>query len=152
MSVRRNRQEQIIDLIQSESISTQDELIRKLEERGFEVTQATVSRDIKDLKLVKRVGKSGRSEYGIQETDSDHLKNKYYTILKGSVMSADYAGNTCVIKTHVGMANAACASIDAMHWDGIVGTLAGDDTIFVLCRDNEKTAVFCEKLLKLVKE
>lgn len=152
MSVRRNRQEQIIDLIQNESISTQDELIKRLKERGFDVTQATVSRDIKDLKLIKKVGKSGKSEYSIHESESDHLKSKYNTILKGSVMTADYAGNTCVIKTHVGMANAACASIDAMHWEGIVGTLAGDDTIFVLCRDEEKTAAFCETLLKLVKE
>ena len=152
MSVRKDRQEQIIDLIQNESIFTQDELIKKLKDRGFDVTQATISRDIKDLKLIKKVGKSGRSEYSVHERESNIVQSKYHTILKGAVMTADYAGNICVIKTHVGMANAACASLDAMPWDGIVGTLAGDDTIFVLCKDEEKTKEFSIKLKELVKE
>ncbi|NLL63552.1 MAG: arginine repressor [Ruminococcaceae bacterium] len=141
--MRKRRQNAIVELISNETISTQDELIQKLKVKGFKVTQATVSRDIKDLKLIKKIGDSGKSVYSLNMDEDEKLVTKYHTILSGSVISVDYATNISVLKTHSGMANAACASIDAMNWEGVVGTLAGDDTIFVLCRSEQDARNFC---------
>lgn len=152
MNIRKKRQQEIVTLITDEPISTQDELIKKLRDRGFDVTQATVSRDIKDLKLIKKIGDSGKSVYSVNTSEEDKLTEKYRTILSGAIIQADFAMNMCVVKTHVGMANAACASIDAMHWGGTLGTLAGDDTIFVLCRSEQDARSFCEKLKSIMVE
>ena len=132
--MKRKRHALILELIQQYEITTQDELLAKLRENGFEVTQATVSRDIKELRLVKAMSPSGQYRYMAGAAQGDEYLAKFYTIFSGSVISVDYAGNTCVVKCYAGMAQAACAAIDAMHFEGIVGTLAGDDTIFVLCR------------------
>ena len=150
MNIRKSRHDCIISLIEKNPISTQDELIDKLREHGFDVTQATISRDIKELKLIKKIGTDGKSVYSTSTSLTDVLSTKYNAIFSSTVISVDYAINTCVIKTHVGMANAACAAIDAMHWDGVLGTLAGDDTIFVLCRDESNTANFCDSVKALV--
>ncbi len=152
MNIRKARQEEILDLIKSEPISTQDDLIRGLQKRGFEVTQATISRDIKELKLVKRPSSTGKSIYAAVETKSDNLTSKYNAIFAESVISADYAMNTCVIKTHVGMANAACAALDALAHEEIVGTLAGDDTIFALCKTEENAKMLASRILILIGE
>lgn len=132
--MKKKRHEAIIRLIEQNSLSTQSELLDKLHEEGFDTTQATISRDIKDLRLVKKVDEMGRSRYAVDNGDSGELVGKYRSIFSHSVISADFAGNTLCIKCYTGMAQAACAALDSMHWDGIVGTLAGDDTIFVLCR------------------
>ncbi|HZJ78850.1 MAG TPA: arginine repressor [Clostridia bacterium] len=132
--MKKKRHEQILKLIENYNISTQDELLFKLRENGFDATQATVSRDIKELRLVKTMGANGSYRYTISKTESDEMIEKYHSIFSNSVYLADYSGNTIVIKCYVGMAQAACAAFDAMHWDGLVGTLAGDDTIFALCR------------------
>ncbi len=137
--MKRKRHALILELIQQYEITTQDELLAKLRENGFEVTQATVSRDIKELRLVKAMSPGGQYRYMASAAQGDEYLAKFYTIFSGSVISVDYAGNTCVLKCYSGMAQAACAAIDAMHFDGIVGTLAGDDTIFVLCRTPELT-------------
>ena len=150
MNIRQKRQQAIIKLIQNEEISTQDELIEKLKDHGYETTQATISRDIKEIKLIKSVGPNGKSIYSLGKSENEPTYNKFEDIFASTVISADYAMNTCVIKTHVGMANAACAAIDAMNWQGLVGTLAGDDTIFVLCRDVDTTERFCESVRKMV--
>ncbi len=152
MNIRKSRQQAIVSLISEEQISTQDELIGKLKAKGFDATQATISRDIKELKLVKKIGTSGKSAYSLGTTEREKIASKYNAILSEALAGADYALNTCVIKTHVGMANAACASIDAMHWDGVLGTIAGDDTIFVLCRSEEHAAIFCEKINEVSKK
>lgn len=135
--MKRKRHTLILNLIQQYEITTQDELLTKLRENGFEVTQATISRDIKELRLVKTMSSSGQYRYMAGATQSDEYLAKFYTIFSGSVISVDFAGNICVLKCYAGMAQAACAAIDAMHFDGLVGTLAGDDTIFVLCRTPE---------------
>ncbi len=137
MSVRKDRQNTILRLIGEEPISTQDDLIRKLRSYGYDVTQATVSRDIKELKLIKTVGPRGKSIYSINQSDLDQYSAQYSTILSGAIRGTDYARNLCVIKTHAGMANAACAALDSMNKEGVVGTIAGDDTIFVCCRTDE---------------
>ena len=148
--MKRKRHALILELIQQYEITTQDELLAKLRETGFEVTQATVSRDIKELRLVKAMSPSGQYRYMAGAAQGDEYLAKFYTIFSGSVISVDYAGNTCVVKCYAGMAQAACAAIDAMHFEGIVGTLAGDDTIFVLCRTPELTQQLKSSLDKML--
>ena len=148
--MKRKRHALILELIQQYEITTQDELLAKLRENGFEVTQATVSRDIKELRLVKAMSPSGQYRYMAGAAQGDEYLAKFYTIFSGSVISVDYAGNTCVVKCYAGMAQAACAAIDAMHVEGIVGTLAGDDTIFVLCRTPELTQQLKSSLDKML--
>ena len=148
--MKRKRHALILELIQQYEITTQDELLAKLRENGFEVTQATVSRDIKELRLVKAMSPSGQYRYMAGAAQGDEYLAKFYTIFSGAVISVDYAGNTCVVKCYAGMAQAACAAIDAMHFEGIVGTLAGDDTIFVLCRTPELTQQLKSSLDKML--
>lgn len=148
--MKRKRHALILELIQQYEITTQDELLAKLRENGFEVTQATISRDIKELRLVKAMSPSGQYRYMAGAAQGDEYLAKFYTIFSGSVISVDYAGNTCVVKCYAGMAQAACAAIDAMHFEGIVGTLAGDDTIFVLCRTPELTQQLKSSLDKML--
>lgn len=148
--MKRKRHALILELIQQYEITTQDELLAKLRENGFEVTPATVSRDIKELRLVKAMSPSGQYRYMAGAAQGDEYLAKFYTIFSGSVISVDYAGNTCVVKCYAGMAQAACAAIDAMHFEGIVGTLAGDDTIFVLCRTPELTQQLKSSLDKML--
>lgn len=146
--MKKRRHETIIKLIEQNCLSTQTDLLEKLKEEGFETTQATISRDIKDLRLVKKVDELGRSRYVVDSGDSGELLGKYKSIFNHSVISADYAGNTLVIKCYTGMAQAACAALDSMHWEGLVGTLAGDDTIFALC----KTPELAEKMKDAIAE
>ncbi|HOO26093.1 MAG TPA: arginine repressor [Clostridiales bacterium] len=132
--MKKKRLETILKLIEKYNISTQEELMQRLNDNGFKVTQATVSRDINELRIVKVMGAGGNYRYVANQADSDELLAKFKTIFIQSVISSDYAGNTIVIKCYTGMAQAACAAFDSMHWEGLVGTLAGDDTIFALCR------------------
>lgn len=150
MNYRKDRQNMIRMLIREGQISTQDELIKKLREKGYDVTQATVSRDIKELKLIKKVGPNGKSIYCLN-TDTEGIGSaKYNAILSEAIVSVDFAENIVVIKTHSGMAGAAAAAIDATDSEGVVGTLAGDDTIFVLCRDREQVRSFYENVSRLL--
>ena len=150
MNVRKDRQNQILTLIEKEPVSTQEEMLRKLREHGYDVTQATVSRDIKELKLVKQIGEDGRSIYSTGARESERPSVEAGTLLPGAIISTDYAMNTCVIKTHAGMAGAVCAAIDQRKWDGILGTIAGDDTIFVLCRNEIKARDFRDSVNQLI--
>lgn len=135
--MKKTRHEAILRIIETECITTQTELLEKLNEEGYETTQATISRDIKDLRLVKRPDELGRSCYTVDKGNGGELTGKYKSVFSHSVVTVDFAGNMVVIKCYTGMASAACAALDAMHWEGVVGTIAGDDTIFVLCRNDE---------------
>ncbi len=135
--MKKRRHELILKLIEENTLSTQSDLLQKLKEHGFETTQATISRDIKDLRLVKKVDEKGQSRYAVDTGDSAELVGKYRSIFEHSVISVDYAGNMVAVKCYVGMAQAACAALDSMSWDSLIGTLAGDDTIFCLCRTEE---------------
>lgn len=128
------RHELIMNLIANQTVSTQEDMRQLLLDHGFDVTQATVSRDIKELRLTKVLGQDGRYKYAQTKTESDELVARFQSIFVQSVVSADYAGNMLVIRCYTGMANASCAAFDSMEWDGLVGTLAGDDTFFALCR------------------
>lgn len=141
----------IMELIKNNEITTQDELLSRLREQGFEVTQATISRDIKELRLVKSLSATtGQYRYTVGKDESDDYWNKFHAIFAGSVLKVDYAGHICVLKCHSGMAPAACAALDSMHWEGLVGTLAGDDTIFVLARSEEYAVKIKSAIVKLI--
>lgn len=114
------------------------------------MTQATISRDIKELKLIKQIGLDGKSIYSAGNREPEGYQNGASSILPGGIISTDYAMNTCVIHTHAGMANAVAAALDAMNWDGILGTIAGDDTIFVLCRTETKARNFRDSINTLI--
>ena len=134
------RHMKILELVQNEAIETQEQLLDRLCANGFSVTQATVSRDIKELRLFKRLDKSGRSRYDVENATADTVvqPERYQGILRDGIRSIDMAGHLIVIKCYTGMAQAVCAAIDTMSFDGVVGSLAGDDTIFLAIRTSEE--------------
>ena len=144
--MKKRRQEAILEIIEKYDLSTQDELLQKLRDSGFDATQATVSRDIKELRLVKTMGANGQYKYAVTKTESDELLSKFKSIFAQSVVSADFAGNIIAIRCYTGMAQAACAAFDSMHWEGLVGTLAGDDTCFVVLKDTQAAAELCAEI------
>lgn len=146
------RHNKIIEIISENDIETQDELISKLKQSGFDVTQATISRDIRDLKLVKVATDNHTYKYSLSTHDEMRISAKYRNIIKETIVKVDHANNFVVLKTYSGMAQAAAAAIDGMSWSEIVGTIAGDDTIFVLMRDLETALEFVDKLRKTLKQ
>ena len=139
--MKRNRQEAILRVISQYEVETQQELAQRLKEEGFEVTQATVSRDIRDMKLSKMPTGEGHQK---------HLSGKYVNVLKEGFVSIDMAQNILVVKTVSGMAMAVAAAIDAMKYPEIVGTIAGDDTIMMAVRTVEDTKSLMNQILQLV--
>ena len=144
-----NRHAKIIELIHKNHIETQEELADYLHREGFNVTQATVSRDIRDLKLTKIPGENGKQRYVIHQNES-FMNEKYIRVLKDGFVSMDMAQNILVIKTVSGMAMAVCAAIDAMRWNEVVGSIAGDDTIMCAIRSVEDTARVMDKIGRIV--
>jgi transcriptional regulator of arginine metabolism len=144
------RHAKILELIREHDIETQDELLRHLREAGFDVTQATVSRDIKELRLIKTLSGSGRYKYSTGSDGSADMSSKFHSLFTDSALSVDYAMNMLVIKCMNGMAQAVCASMDAMYWKDFVGTLAGEDTILVVCRTEAAARETMEELQKLI--
>lgn len=131
------RQNVILEIISSKEIETQHQLMLALSERGINSTQATLSRDIKELGLVKQLGPSGVYRYVASDRGSEEeARKKLRMIFRECVISYDTAQNLVVIKTMPGLASAACASLDAMHIDRLVGTIAGDDTAFIAMKDD----------------
>ena len=147
--MKKNRHEAILSLIAQRDIGTQEELMQMLNDMGYRVTQATVSRDIKHLKLIKTPVASGQYKYSCVNKDAEDFSGKYFSILSHSVTAVDYAGNMAVVKCYAGMANAACAAMDSLEIENVVGTLAGDDTVFVLCR-NEDSAAYLKQYIEKI--
>ena len=143
------RHSKIVELINSYDIETQEELAQKLEEGGFVVTQATVSRDIRDLKLSKVVTANGKQKYSLMPKQ-DGISEKYVRILGEAFVSMDMAQTILVVKTVSGMAMAAAAALDSMQMSEIVGCIAGDDTIMAAIRSVDDTVVVMERIRKLV--
>lgn len=141
------RHAKIIELINQYAIETQEELAGRLNEAGFRVTQATVSRDIRELKLTKMTVE-GKQRYVVVPGPGGQLSGKYIGILRESFVSMDMAQNILVVKTVAGMAMAAAAALDGLHWTEIVGCIAGDDTIFCAVRSVDDTMLVMEKLRK----
>ena len=144
------RQSRLLELIRNNDIETQEELQAYLVKDGFAVTQATVSRDIRDMKLTKISTNSGKQKYVALNDTTEDLSEKYVRVLKDGYVSMDMAQNILVIKTVSGMAGAVCASIDAMNIHEIVGSIAGDDTIMCAIRTTEDTVAIMKKLRKIV--
>lgn len=148
--MKKRRQAKILEIISSNDVETQEQLQSMLLSSGYEVTQATISRDIKELRLVKELSSNGRYVYSTGQKNNDSITKRTGGIFNESIIRIDYAINTVVIKCFTGMANAACATIDSMNLDEIVGTIAGDDTIFILCRSEETAKIFTSKLRNIL--
>lgn len=146
-----NRHQKIIELVDNYEIETQEELADRLRQEGFQVTQATVSRDIRALKLSKVSCGNGRQKYVALKQDDTHLNAKYIRVLKDGFVSMDKAQNILVIKTVSGMAMAVAAAIDAMELEEIVGSIAGDDTIMAAVRTSEDTQAVMGKIAEMLK-
>ena len=146
------RHAQIIRLISQYDIETQEELAEKLNQAGFRVTQATISRDIRELKLTKIAKPDGGSRYAVLQNTNQEMSQKYINVLKASFQSMDHAQNILVIKTVSGMAMAAAAALDDMNFQEIVGCLAGDNTIMCAIRSTDEALLLMEKIRKMLNE
>ncbi len=144
------RLEAILDLIEKENIGTQEELTEALRKVGFDVSQGTVSRDIKELKLVK-LSVNGQIRYTSMAAKQLATEDRLMPVLKNAFVSADFAGNLVVVKTLQVMAQAFCASIDTIDLPYVVGTLAGDDTVLVICKTDENAKEFVRLLTKMTR-
>jgi transcriptional regulator of arginine metabolism len=136
--MKNSRHAKILEIITEYNIETQDELINKLCESGYDVTQATVSRDIKQLQLVKIATEEGKYKYALPRRDDVTSGAKFKSILRDTATSIQNAENIVVIKTYPGMANAAAAAVDALAGDSIIGCIAGDDTIFIVVKNDDE--------------
>ena len=141
------RQEKIIEIIENQVVETQEALQEKLRECGFDVTQATVSRDIKELRLTKVATKGNRYKYAVLDSDDPKQAAKFIFIMKETVLSVQAAQNMLVIKTFAGMAQAAAAALDNLFGTDVIGTIAGDDTIFAVTASNEAATDLQTKIL-----
>jgi transcriptional regulator of arginine metabolism len=145
-----SRHSKILEIINKNEIETQEELANRLCESGFNVTQATVSRDIKELRLIKVLTREGRYKYATLKQHETSMSERFKKLFRDSVLSIDFANNIIVIKTLVGAANAAAAALDALDLKDVVGSLAGDDTIFVLIRAEENIDAAIKELENLL--
>ncbi len=142
-----SRQEKILELIKRYDIETQNQLIDALRNEGVKSTQTTVSRDIKELRLVKELAENGSYRYvAPRKEETANNNERLKTIFKEGVKSFDHAQNIVVLKTLPGLASAACSALDSMHMEGMVGTIAGDDTAFIAMKDNQTAERLCEDI------
>ena len=146
------RQTKMLELIKKHDIETQEELSDYLQKEGYQVTQATVSRDIRELKLTKVAMSNGRQKYAALTEANEDLSENYTRVFRDAFVSMDMAQNILVIKTVSGMAMAVAAAIDAMHLHEIVGCIAGDDTIMCAVRSVDDTIAVMSRLRKLVED
>lgn len=144
------RHSKIIEIIKSTAIETQEELAEELKKAGFDVTQATVSRDIKNLKLVKKQDNKGRYRYTIIEEEKNEINDRLSNILANTVTSAENVDKMVIVKTLSGSAPAAAEAIDTLHLGEIAGTIAGDNTIFILVRSLEKAETLVARILEMI--
>ena len=151
LAVKTKRHAKILEVISSNVVDTQEELLVYLKKAGFDVTQATVSRDIKELRLIKALGSDGRYRYSTVRQEADNISSKFHSLFADAVVSVDFAGNIVVVKCLSGMAQAACAAMDSLHWDYVVGTLAGEDTFICITKDENRAVGLVTDLKKLLK-
>lgn len=150
MTMKGQRQSKILELIAQRDIETQEQLLLALEENGFHSTQATISRDIKELRIVKELSASGAYRYTVQQSESANFFARVNNIFHQCVIKLDYAQNIVVIKTTPGSASAACLAVDGMEIAHVVGTIAGDDTGLIVMRDAEYAREFCDELRGII--
>ena len=146
------RQAKIVEIISNTNVETQEQLLKALEEEGFTSTQATISRDIKELRIVKELTSLGTDRYSVSEKDAPPaLTDRLNTIFRECVTSIDYAENIIVIHTLPGLASAAGSALDAMKINVVLGTLAGDDTVMIVMRDSNAAAAFCGEIKSVIR-
>lgn len=146
-----SRHSKILEIIENNQIETQEELAEQLKESGINVTQATVSRDIKELRLIKVLSDDGNYKYAAMKEQNTMLTERLFKTFAETVMSIDHSGNIIVVKTFSGAAHAAGEAIDAFDIKDIIGSVAGDNTIFILVRHIENVPIIMEKFKKLMK-
>lgn len=145
------RQAKIMEIISNRNVETQEQLLQELQNAGFRSTQATISRDIKELRIVKELTSFGTYRYTAATDEvSSTFSSKLNTIFRECITSFDYAQNMLVIRTLPGLASAAASAIDAMNMSVVVGTIAGDDTVFIVMRDTNAAAAFCGEIKNLL--
>ncbi|GCD09464.1 arginine repressor [Clostridium tagluense] len=144
------RHAKIIEIIQVKEVETQEQLAEELRSKGFDITQATVSRDIKELKLIKVMNSHGTHKYATTSPEDSFLSNKLVNIFCQTVIYVDNVDKFIVLKTISGAAPAAAEALDSLKFNGIVGTLAGDNTVFILARNEEDTKVIVQKIKKMI--
>lgn len=146
------RQAKIVEIITNRNVETQEQLLQELRSAGFHSTQATISRDIKELRIVKELTSFGTYRYAVSQDDvTTTFSGRLNTIFRECTTSYDYAQNLVVIRTIPGLAGAAAAAIDSMSMSVVVGTLAGDDTVLVIMRDTNAAAAFCGEIKNLTR-
>lgn len=146
------RQAKIVEIISNTNVETQEQLLKALEEEGFTSTQATISRDIKELRIVKELTSLGTYRYSVSEKDAPPaLTDRLNNIFRECVTSIDYAENIIVIHTLPGLASAAGSALDAMKINVVLGTLAGDDTVMIVMRDSNAAAAFCGEIKSVIR-
>lgn len=145
------RQVAILDIIEKQEIETQEELASALNARGIRVTQATVSRDIKELRLLKVLTPSGKCKYATGDQADNNLTDRFIRMLAESLLSVSSANNLIVVKTLSGSANVAAEALDSMHWPEVLGTLAGDNTVLLIIRSNEETLTVTSRIREMMK-
>ena len=149
--MKNDRQNHLLQIISEESIETQEQLLERLQSRGIKSTQATISRDIKELHLIKEPAGQGRYRYAVSTHRTKlNFADRLRTIFRESITSIDFAQNIVVLKTMPGLASAACSALDNMNIAYMVGSLAGDDTAFLLMKDTESAAAFCEEIKEML--
>ena len=149
--MKNDRQSMILEIISQENIETQEQLLARLQERGISSTQATISRDIKQMHLIKEPVGQGVYKYAVSGNRTKlNFAEKLRTIFRESITSIDSAQNIVVLKTMPGLASAACSALDNMDITYMVGSLAGDDTAFLVMTDTESAAIFCEEIKEML--
>lgn len=146
------RQAKIVEIISNTDVETQEQLLQALVEAGFNSTQATISRDIKEMRIVKELTSLGTYRYSVPEKDAaPALSDRLNNIFRECLVSVDYAENLVVIHTLSGMANAAASALDAMHSSAVLGTLAGDDTVMIVMREGHAAAAFTGEIKSVIR-
>ncbi len=149
--MKNQRQAKIMEIISNRNVETQEQLLQELHDAGFRSTQATISRDIKELHIVKELTSFGTYRYTPATGEvSGSFSGKLNTIFRECTTSFDYAQNIIVVRTLPGLASAAASAVDAMNLSVVLGTLAGDDTVFIVMRDNNAAAAFCGEIRSLL--
>ena len=149
--MKKERHSKILEIIKSDNIETQEDLTKRLMESGITVTQATVSRDIKELRLIKILTDDELSIYAVPKEINKNFSSKLQRVFKESVISVDYASNIVIIKTLSGMASAAATTIDTLDLNTVLGSIAGDDTIMVVIRTENEAHKFVDRINEILK-
>ena len=151
MAMKTKRHAKILEIIHQKSVETQEDLLLLLREDGYNVTQATVSRDIKELRLIKALGPDGRYRYSTVRLENENISSKFHSLFADTVLHIDYAGNLVVVKCLSGMAQAAGAAIDAMELEETLGSIAGDDTRIAVTRNEDSARHIAEKIIAMIR-